>query len=139
MNKKENKCHGKNPASLMTDYDENCVITTNADMEDTKTRFERECEGKKKCSFAVEWDKFPSQCRDPKTLSAVMVTQCSEGGIEVPGFGVFERQWLINLVITLDIITMVVFVSYILVMKYLLREQQRDYDRKNVTVDDYAL
>jgi len=42
-------------------------------------------------------------------------------------------------VITLDIITMVVFVSYILVMKYLLRQQERDFDKKNVTVDDYAL
>ena len=83
----KNECNGKNPASLMTDYNEACNFTSDPGQ---IAKFSEQCEGKKNCTFQVEWDKFPSVANcGAQENSAVMVTQCSEGGIEVPGFGVF--------------------------------------------------
>lgn len=69
----------------------------------------------------------------------MLITQCSEGAIIVPGLGAFERQKLIDLVVSLDIVLMLMFVSYIFTMKWLLKRQKKEYDIANVTVDDFAL
>lgn len=69
-----------------------------------------------------------------------MIATCREGDIVVPGFDTaLPREKLTALVVALDMIIMIVFVSYIYGVKACIKKEGKDFDIETVTLTDFAL
>ena len=118
----------------MSVSDENCDLTQNSELVAT---FDQRCKGNKSCDFAFDLDLFPTQCRSTDN-TAVIIVQCEETSIVVGDYEV-SRYNLTRIVVGLDMVIVLGFIVYIILMKMLVHNEVELFDEHHIELMDFSV